>query len=86
MCIDQAWLSARIAAIQAQIEALEDLSLQLLVSGIVTYTLDTGQSRQVVTKIDAIRLTSGLPKLYNLLSTLCARKTGSNSFTARPNW
>lgn len=87
MCIDQAWLDARIAAVQAQIEALEELALELTITGgIVTYTLDTGQSRQVVTKMDAVRAAREIDSLYNRLAMLCARKTGSNTFNARPAW
>jgi hypothetical protein len=87
MCIDQAWLNARILATQAEIEAMEILLEQLTASGgMITYTLDTGQSRQVVTKMDSKRAGSYLDSLYNRLAILCARKNGSNSFTARPAW
>lgn len=87
MCFDNTYLDARIAAVKASIDALEVLQLELMTSGgIVTYTLDTGQSRQVVTKMDAVRAGKYLDELYNRLAMLCARKTGGNTMTARPVW
>lgn len=80
-----AFLSARIATTQALIVAYEAAILALTTTPVVSYTLDTGQGRQTVTRqnIDAMQAT--LEGLYNLLTTLNARLCGG-TITVRPDW
>lgn len=46
----------RLASNLAQIEAIEATILAIIADGSQSYTLDTGQSRQTVTKLDLPRL------------------------------
>lgn len=84
--MDENFLSSRILATKTQIVALEEAILALTAGAIVSYTLDTGQSRQTVTKADIGVLTKALDSLYNRLATLEARLTGSGVVTMRPLW
>lgn len=84
--MDRTFLTQRIEATKALIVAYED-AVSALGSGgaIQTYSLDTGQSRQTVTRADLIRLNDMIASLYNRLSTLEARLYGA-AITARPAW
>lgn len=76
----------RIAATEALIISYEDAITALGANGAIqSYTLDTGQSRQVVTRSDIPALNTMIDKLYNRLATLNARLSGS-SIQARPHW
>lgn len=83
--IDSAWLEARIARTKELIVAYEDALIALSSGAIQTYTLDTGQTRQVVTKqqIGSLRIT--LETLENRLATYDARLNGG-SFIGRPGF
>lgn len=54
--------------------------------GSQSYTLDTGQSRQTVTKLDLDKLDSALDALYNRLATLEARVHGCGVMVAGPRY
>ena len=82
----EGFLSDRSAVIKAQIVAYEDAITAIVSGGAQSYSLDTGQSRQSVTKLDVSRLQSDLDGLYNRLVTLEARLNGSGTVTARPAW
>ena len=78
------FLVERTAAAEAAIVAYEDALSALTASGFTqSYTLDTNQSRQTVTRADIPRLNADLDKLYNRLATLEARLNGG-SYIARP--
>lgn len=80
------YLLTKIATTKALIDAYETALLTLGTGGATqSYTLDTGQSRQVVTRSDIPSLNRMLDSLYNRLSTLEARLYGS-TITARPGW
>ena len=83
--MDRDFALERITAVKNQIVAYEAAITALTTAGISQYTIDTGQSRQVVTRIDVVRLNTQLDGLYNRLATLEARVYGS-SITARPAW
>ncbi len=85
-CNDYQWLSQRIAATEAQIEAYEDAALQLGSGSVQSYTLDTGQSRQTVTKMDLADLHTTIDSLYNRRATLIARRDGCGVINVRPCW
>lgn len=78
------FLKTRITAIQAQITAYED-AITALSSGVESYTLDTGQTRQTVKRFEVEKLQQTLDSLYNRYSVMCARLNGGG-VTVRPNW
>ena len=84
--MNAAFLQARIDATKVQIIAYEEAALALGGSGIQSYTLDTGQSRQTVTKVDLEWMQKAIDSLYNRCATLEARLNGSGTVTARPAW
>lgn len=84
--MDSAYLQERITVTKTIIEAFEDAILALTIGQMTQYTMDTGQSRVVVTRADLVRLNAGLDGLYNRLCTMQARLDGSGSVTVRPGW
>lgn len=71
--MDQQFLLERIAATKLQIVAQEEAMLNLSSGAISSYTIDTGQTKQTVTKSNISTLSSSLDSLYNRLVTLQAR-------------
>jgi hypothetical protein len=84
-CDDSAWLAARIAAKKAAIEAFET-GILALAGGAQTYSLDTGQTRQVVTKANLSEMRIMVSKLESDISTLQQRLNGCGRFQVRPGW
>jgi hypothetical protein len=84
--MDTTFLQERITATKAQIVAYEDASLAFGTSNIQSYTLDTGQSRQTVTRADLSQLQRTLEGLYNRLVVLEARLTGNGVLIGTPAW
>jgi hypothetical protein len=80
------FLQGRITATQNQIIAYEAAIDALVAGGAQNYMLDTGQSRQSVTKLDLATLQKNLDAMYNRLVTLEARLNGSGTVTTRPAW
>ena len=85
LTMNRAFIQGRIDATKLQIVAYEDAALALG-SGVQSYTLDTGQSRQQVTKLDLSMVQKTIDSLYNRCATLEARLNGSGTLTARPGW
>lgn len=83
--MDADFIRDRIIATKAMIVVYEDAAAALA-SGVQSYTLDTGQSRQTVTKLDMRGLQLTIDQLYNRCATLEARLNGSGTVTARPAW
>lgn len=84
--MDREFLAARIVVTKALIVAYEDAVLALSVAnGVQSYTIDTGQSKQTVTRTDLSQLNAMLDSLYNRLATLEARLNGA-ALTVRPCW
>lgn len=84
--MDAAFIQERITATKALIVAYEDALLAITTGGVESYTLDTGQSRQTVTKLSIDWLNKSIDSLYNRCTTLQARLDGSGSTTMRPAW
>lgn len=82
--MDSQFLLDRITATRAQIVAYEAAALALA-DGIQSYTIDTGQGRQVVTRADVRSINITLDQLYNREATLSAR-LGSGSVNVSPGW
>lgn len=84
--MDRAFLEDRITATKAQIVAFEDAVLALASGTVQSYTLDTGQSRQTVTKLDLESLQKSIDSLYNRCVILETRLNGGGSVTVGPGW
>lgn len=83
--MDREFLEQRIDATKALIVAYEDAATALASGGVQSYTLDTGQSRQTVTRLEIATLHRSIDSLYNRLATLQARLNGG-SVNVRPAW
>jgi hypothetical protein len=83
--IDREWLEARVVSTKALIVAYEDAILALSSGAVLQYSLDTGQTRQTVTKqqIGSLRLV--LDSLENRLAWLEMRLCGASTRIV-PNW
>ena len=80
--MDASYIQGRIAATKALIEAYEAAALALG-NGVQSYTLDTGQTRQIVTRADVKELNATVDTLYNRCATLEARLNGGTAIIAR---
>lgn len=84
--MDLVYLEARIARTKELIVIYEDAIDALGVAGAIqSYTIDTGQSRQTVTRADIPTLDKMLDALYNRLTTFEARLNGAASIGG-PAW
>lgn len=66
-------LQTQLVEFEAQIAAINAAIIALLIDKVQSYTLDTGQTRQTVTKFDLEKLTATRDSLLNQYSVLCAR-------------
>jgi len=82
--IDNDWLDARIAKVKTQITNVED-AIDALDTGAQSYTIDTGQTKQTVTKAQLGSLRRTLEYLENKLATLDARRNGGGA-RVLPGW
>lgn len=73
---ERAWIEARIAKTRTLIERFED-AMSSLAGGAQSYSLDTGQTRQMVTKADVSSLRIALDELENRLAVLKERLNSS---------
>jgi hypothetical protein len=83
-CDDKDYVRARIVATKALIVAYEAAILALS-TGSQSYQLDTGQSRQFVTKAQLGSLQLTLARLEARLATL-QQQLGRARFQVRPGW
>lgn len=84
--MDAAFLQERITATKAQIVAYENAVLALgTAGGVQSYTIDTGQTRQTVTRADLPQLNKMIDSLMNRLATLEARLNGNQTMVI-PVW
>ena len=58
----------------------------LLINGVQSYSLNTGQTQQNVTKFDLARLQEALDMLYNRYNILTARLNGGGSINVGGAW
>lgn len=84
--MDQSFIQARITAAKASIVAYEDAELQIASNQIMSYTIDTGQNRTVVTRLNITELRRAIEGLYNRCATLEARLNGGGVVNVRPSW
>jgi uncharacterized iron-regulated protein len=83
--VDTAWLQARITATQTQIEAYEAAILAVSSGTVQSWSLDTGQTKETVTKKNIAAYEATLERLYNRLAVLEARLNGAGT-QVRPAW
>ena len=84
--MDATFLQARIDAAKLLVEKYETAIDALLTGGIQEYTLDTGQSRTKVTRLDLPKLEDALERLENRIAGLENRRNGSGALIAGPAW
>lgn len=84
-CDDREWIEARIAAKKAAILVYET-ALTALAGGAQTYSIDTGQTRQTVSKANLTEMRNVIAQLESDLSTLQMRLNGCGRFQVRPGW
>lgn len=80
-----AFLDERIAATEALIGQYETAMVSAGDTGIQSYTIDTGQNRHTVVKMNITELRRTVTGLYNQLAILELRRFG-NPTTAAPIW
>ena len=86
MAIDVAYINERITRSKARIEALEDAILAVSTRN-QTYTFDTGQTRQSVTKANLSELRIALEHEENRLARLCRQlEVGGGAIISRPGF
>lgn len=78
------FLLERIEKTKELIERYEDAVSNIMANGIQSYVLDTGQSKQVVTKANIEKLQEQIDVLYNRLATLDARVNGTGVVIGGP--
>ena len=86
MATDAAFWQARIDALAISIPIYETAIDALGTGGAQEYLIDTGQTRQRVTKLDLKNLQATLDSMLNRYTTACARLNGGNVSIGRPAW
>ena len=84
-CDDTAFWEARLAAKKAAIVAYE-AAITAVAGGAQSYSLDTGQTRQVVTKANITEMRNMVAQLESDISTLQQRLYGCGRTYVRPGW
>lgn len=80
---DREWDLRRLRRVEEQILELEDIETKILSGKVYSYTLDTGQTRESVTRHNITELRKYIEALENRRATLLAKLRGS-SFVGRP--
>lgn len=83
-CTANTYWEDRIAIVRALIVKY-DAALDALAGGVFSYSLDTGQSRQTVTRQNVVSLKNTRDGLLNELATLEARVCGAG-VSGVPSW
>lgn len=82
---DRAFWQARLARKKQQLAAYDD-AITAIAGGAQSYSLDTGQTRQVVTKANLTEMRNVVAQLESDISTLQMRLNGCGRFQVRPGW
>lgn len=80
------WWVERLEAARARVIEYEEAILQISSGAVQSYSLNTGQTTQTVTKFDLDRLQATLTGLLNQVATLEARVHGCGVVNAGPAW
>lgn len=81
--LDQTWCQVRIDAIKTRIATLETAQDDLALGKIQSFTLDTGQSSQAVTKKSLHKMETVIEQNYARLDALEMRCNGGQAIIAR---
>ena len=85
--MDAALTRQIIDRIKTEILAWYDASLALSSnSGVLSYTIDTGQTKQTVTRNDLSMIEAKISSLENKCAVYETRLTGRGTTNARPGW
>lgn len=84
-CDDRAFWEDRIAKKKAALVAYDD-AVTALAGGAQSYSLDTGQTRQVVTRANLTEMRNAVAQLESDITTLQARLYGCGRMQLRPGW
>ncbi len=78
------FIQDRITAAKALLVAYEDAILAVTTGGVQSYTLNTGQTIQTVTKLDVDKMNAAIDSILNRIITLEARCTNGGVSIGRP--
>jgi hypothetical protein len=85
--MNRTFLQARIVATQEQIVAFETALTAFADNGALqSYTIDTSQTTQTVTRANLTQLRNTVTSLYNQCATLEVRLNGGGSTQVIPGW
>ena len=84
--MDNDFLQGRLTAARASIVAAEAAELRILSGAVESYTIDDGQSRTVVNKLNMSVLRAYIDGLYNRCATIENRLNGSGVSVGRAHW
>lgn len=79
-------LESQVAPLKAKLVAMIAASTGLATGAIQSYELETGQTRQKVTKVNLDVLEAAISSLMNTLTTLEARLRGSGAVRIIPSF
>jgi hypothetical protein len=80
------FLADQLPILEAQITAYQNAITALATGGMQSYTLNTGQTVQTVTRLDIDKLQTTVDALLNRHTVLSARCNGGGVLVARPAW
>ena len=83
--MDRAFIQDRITATKAAIVAYEDALTAFATTNTQSYTLNTGQTQQSVSRGDIGKINKIIDSLYNRCATLEARLNGGTTMV-KPAW
>lgn len=86
MATSAAFIQARITSIEAQIAGLETAIEAIQSGGVQSYTIDTGQTRRTVTKLEIRSAQISLNSLINQHAVLNAHLNGCGTSQTLPAW
>jgi hypothetical protein len=72
--------------LKQQILAYQAAALDLAENRMQSFMIDTGQTKETVTKANIKLLQDTIDQLYNRYAVLCGRCSGQNTIIARPVW
>lgn len=84
-CDDRAFWQGRLDKKKAQLAECDD-AISALTAGAQTYSIDTGQTRQTVTKANLTELRNRASTLEAEISALMQRLGGCGTLQVRPAW
>lgn len=84
--MDREFLKQRIKKAKEQILLLDDAITMIITGAVESYTLDTGETRQTVTRANLATYQRQLMEMENRLATLQQRLDGRNTTNMGAAW